>query len=143
MLGPMLIASALAIMLFFVSVFFHLFALRHAKAVFDRGPPDRFGGRLGAFAIILASHLAIALFFAVGLWAGDAMNLGGFAKEATMNVMDYYYYSLVNVTTLGLADITATGHLREIGGIGALTGFLLISCSAQRVFKMMQQQEEA
>ena len=48
-----------------------------------------------------------------------------------------FYFSLINVTTLGLGDIYPTSHLRSVTGIQALTGFVLISCSAQLFWKMM------
>ncbi len=45
-----------------------------------------------------------------------------------MDWMDYFYFSLINVTTLGLGDIYPTEHLRVLAGVEALTGFALISC---------------
>ena len=42
-----------------------------------------------------------------------------------MGWMDYYYYSLINVT-----------------GIESLTGFMIISCTAQFVYKSMSAEED-
>ncbi|MEQ8900570.1 MAG: ion channel [Roseovarius sp.] len=48
--------------------------------------------------------------------------------------MDFFYFSLVNYSSLGLGDIYPTGHLRFLAGVEALNGFLLISCSASTIF---------
>ncbi|MBU1756976.1 MAG: potassium channel family protein [Alphaproteobacteria bacterium] len=71
------------------------------------------------------------------------MDLGGFDKTPSMSAMDYFYFSLINVTTLGLGDIYPTEHLRVLAGIEALTGFALISCSAQLFWTMMKEGENA
>ena len=56
--------------------------------------------------------------------------------------MDYFYFSLINITTLGLGDVYPTGHLRALTGIESLTGFLLISRTAQFVYQAAKQKEE-
>ena len=77
-------------------------------------------------------------------WLGlaESRGLGGFEKEPTDGWMDYYYFALITVSTVGLGDIYPTGHLRAITGIAAITGFLMISCTAQYVYKTMSQQED-
>ncbi|MEP2236559.1 MAG: potassium channel family protein [Alteripontixanthobacter sp.] len=89
-----------------------------------------------AVLLFLASHLLVAIYFAVGFWLGNDWNLGGFKEVSSMDWMDYFYFSLINMTTLGLGDIYPTGHLRSVTGIQALTGFALISCSAQLFWKI-------
>ena len=59
-----------------------------------------------------------------------------------MSAMDYYYFALITVTTVVLGGIYPTDHLREIAGIASLTGFILIRCTAQYVYKTMSQQED-
>ncbi len=88
--------------------------------------------------LILASHLLVATWFAAGFWAAHAFGLGGFDQVPPMDWMDYFYFSVINITTLGLGDIYPTEHLRLIAGIEALTGFALISCSAQLLWSMMK-----
>ena len=88
--------------------------------------------------LMLASHLLVAVWFAGGFWVGHELGLGGFDKVPSMDWMDYFYFSLINITTLGLGDIYPTEHLRVIAGIEALTGFALISCSAQLLWSMMK-----
>ena len=95
-----------------------------------------------AYLIVLASHLIVTGLFAVGFAGAAGLGLGGFEKEPVMSAMDLYYFSLINITTLGLGDIYPTGHLRALAGIESLTGFLLISCTAQFVFQTMATQEK-
>lgn len=139
----MLTAVLLGVVLFLASVWLHLYSLGRARALVATDGSPGASRTTGMFLIILLSHLAVAALFALGFWFGYIRELGGFAQEPVMGAMDYFYLSLINVTTLGLGDIYPTGHLRVIAGIESLTGFLLISCSAQLVFKTMQKQEEA
>jgi hypothetical protein len=94
-----------------------------------------------AYLVVLASHLLVTGLFALGFAGAARMGLGGFDKEPAMSAMDLFYFSLINITTLGLGDIYPTGHLRALAGIESLTGFLLISCTAQFVFSTMKKQE--
>jgi len=95
-----------------------------------------------AFLTVLFSHLAVAALFAAGFAIAIEMDLGGFNKAAGEEAMDLFYFSLINITTVGLGDTYPTGHLRVITGIGSLTGFLLISCTAQFVYQTMQKTGE-
>ena len=89
----------------------------------------------GAFILVLVSHLLIAGLFAAGFYEAAEAGLGGFKKHVMNDWMDYFYFSLINITTLGLGDVYPTGHLRALTGIESLTGFLLISCTAQFVYQ--------
>lgn len=133
------IAVLLGVILFLAAVWIHLCFLALARALLPSGPADFF--RLsGAYLIVLASHLLIAALFAIGFQVATELGLGGFKKHIPENWMDVFYFSLINITTLGLGDIYPTGHLRAITGIESLTGFLLISCTAQFVFTTMNKQ---
>ncbi|WP_027949270.1 potassium channel family protein [Haliea salexigens] len=79
-----------------------------------------------------------AAWFAVSFRISSEAGLGGFEIEGQISWMDTYYFSLVNLTTLGLGDIVPTGHLKFLAGIEAMTGFLLISCSASHIFMIMK-----
>lgn len=135
----MILAFTLATALFLISVGSHLVILNagHSFLEQDCGLLHK----LGIALLVLFSHLAVAAFFAVGFWVGEEMGLGGFRQAEAMTAMDYFYFSLINVTTLGLADIFPTDHLRVLAGVEALTGFALISCSAQLFWSMMKRGE--
>ena len=130
----MIAALILAIALFLASVGVHLSILGAGHRMLDA--PGNFSAKLGVALLVLASHLLVATLFAGGFWLGAELGLGGFDKTPAMSAMDYFYFSLINLTTLGLGDIYPTDHLRVIAGIEALTGFALISCSAQLFWSM-------
>ena len=50
-------------------------------------------------------------------------------------------FALITISTVGLGDILPAGHMRAISGIAALTGFLMISCTAQYVYQTMSEKE--
>ena len=61
----------------------------------------------------------------------------GFSGESVDTVLDYFYFSVVSYTSLGLGDIFPTDHLRLLTGVEALTGLLLIAWSGAYLFAMM------
>ena len=87
--------------------------------------------------LIVVVHVVEAAFYGVGFAYGARLGLGGFKETDAMSWMDYLYFSVVNYTTLGLGDIYPTGHLRFLAGVEAVNGFLMISCSAAFVHKLM------
>lgn len=136
--------------LFIASLWLHIGVIRIARRAASPppisappiSPPPISSLRLSlAYLIVLASHLLITGLFAVGFAGAAAIGLGGFDKDPAMSWMDLFYFSLINITTLGLGDIYPTGHLRALAGIESLTGFLLISCTAQFVFSTMNKQD--
>ena len=138
----MIAATAIGIALFLASLTLHLAMLRLAKKLAPPGLAPT-GLRLtGGSLLVLISHMMVAVVFAAGFAWAASVGLGGFAKEPAMLPMDYYYFALITVTTVGLGDIYPTDHLRVIAGIASLTGFILISCTAQYVYKTMSQQED-
>ena len=113
----MIAALILAIALFLASVGMHLSILGAGHRVLDA--PGSFSAKLGVALLVLASHLLVATLFAGGFWLGAELDLGGFDKTPAMSAMDYFYFSLINVTTMGLGDIYPTEHLRVIVGLEA------------------------
>ncbi|BBC71679.1 conserved hypothetical protein [Altererythrobacter sp. B11] len=138
----MITALLIGVVLFILGLSLHLGMLRLAKRVSPPGRAPRGARLVGGSLIVLVSHLAVAALFALGFAFAASLGLGGFAKEPSMAWMDYYYFSLITVTTVGLGNIYPTQHLRVITGIASLTGFLLISCTAQYVYQTMSKQEE-
>lgn len=116
----------------------HIYWLGRAKERFEKHYKN-IGGRLLLFAEIFSSHLMAAIIFAVALWLGARLGLGTFKDAPLDDPLTYFYFSLINITTVGLGDIMPTNHLKFVAGAEALTGFLLISCSAQLVWKSMHE----
>lgn len=138
----MIAATAIGISLFIASLILHLAMLRLAKKLSPPGLAPT-GLRLtGGSLLVLISHMMVAVVFVAGFAWAASLGLGGFAREPAVAAMDYYYFALITVTTVGLGDIYPTDHLRMITGIASLTGFILISCTAQYVYKTMSRQED-
>jgi len=94
--------------------------------------------QLGLIGVALA-HIFETGLYAVGFAVAQGAGLGSFkGVDVPMSLMDIFYFSLVNYTSLGLGDIYPTGHLRFMAGAESLNGFLLISCSAGFLFMLMQ-----
>jgi potassium channel LctB len=136
----MILALILATSLFLISVGSHLVILNAGHSLLEQN--RSLLHKLGIALLVLFSHLTVAAFFAAGFWIGEELGLGGFRQADAMTAMDYFYFSLINVTTLGLADIFPTDHLRVLAGVEALTGFALISCSAQLFWSMMKKGDD-
>ena len=134
MLTAMLISAALILLTLTV----HYLVLREVSVkLIQWGCPCYRGLTLAVVSITLA-HIFEAGAFAVGFWFADTIShIGTFDTDQPMSSMDYFYFSLVNFTTLGRGDITPLGHLRFISGIEAFVGFLMITASGSYVLQVM------
>jgi hypothetical protein len=137
----MIWALLLGFALFAISLYFHMLMLRGAKAVSPPGKDLRHFRLLAGSSLVLLSHLVIAGIFAGGMYLASVWGLGGLEKDVINSWMDYYYFALITISTVGLGDILPAGHMRAISGIAALTGFLMISCTAQYVYQTMSEKE--
>ena len=95
-------------------------------------------GLIVLFCGITASQLLAALWFTFAFKVSIAMGLGNVNGGSLNQFIELFYFSLINLTTLGLGQIEATSHLRFLAGIEAMTGFLLVSCSASVLIKYMK-----
>ncbi|MCU7555402.1 ion channel [Alteromonas sp. ASW11-19] len=118
-----------------VSVAIHLFNI---SVVADRALKKLNKGWIKTQAVVfiaIASQILLAAIFTLAYHIGLSLDLGSFKEPATF--LDIFYFSLTTITTLGLGTIVPTGHLQMLAGVESATGFLLISCSASKVFKTM------
>lgn len=134
----MLTAIFISIALIAFTLSLHYVVFRHVSiTLIVWGCPCYRGLTLAVAALTLA-HVVEAAAFAVGFWLGDdVLNIGSFDTAEPMSWMDYYYFSLVNFTTLGRGDVTPMGHLRFIAGIEAFVGFLMITASGSYILQVM------
>lgn len=114
----------------------HLATMRVAYSFAQR---SRFSLAARVWIIVYAAvvaHTIAAAIFAAAFWIGvDVFAIGTFEPKVERGPMEIFYFSLINMTTLGLGPIYPNGHIRLIAGIESLIGFLLISCSASFVFR--------
>lgn len=135
----MLTTTLMSISLFVASVASHLWAIATVRRVFPNLSSSKMLPKLLAFSCLVLSHLWTAGLFTIGFAAGCALEVGGFTEPGVIAWMDLFNYSVINMTTLGLADFRPVGHLRFMAGIESLTGFILISCTAQVVYFALEQ----
>ncbi len=88
--------------------------------------------------LIFIAHLIEIVFFAVAFWLIDVSGTGSLEGAQVSTAADYFYFSIVSYTTLGIGDIAPEGAMRLVAGIEALTGLLLIAWSASFTYLMME-----
>ncbi len=132
----MVLALILAIFAVFFGVFIHLFNISIVAGKMSARIQHNWGKTQVVVLVAVISQVLISGVFTACYLVGMSLDIGAF-KEPT-GLVDVFYFSLTTITTLGLGSVEPTGHLRMLAGIESATGFLLISCSAQKVFKTMK-----
>lgn len=88
---------------------------------------------------LIAAHLLTVLIYAVTYYGFyDSGRFGSLAGHLHGGAADYFYFSLMNFTTLGVGDIRATGPLRILCGFQSLNGFVLLGLSGSFTFVVMR-----
>jgi len=101
-------------------------------------PLRPFNRVLLAVIMLFVTHFCQIVIYAIGFGVGhQILNLGGFSGEGVQTPLDYFYFSAVSYTSLGLGDIFPKDHLRFLTGVEALNGLLLIALSSAFLFAMM------
>lgn len=133
-----LISIAISAVLFVVTAYLHLAALRFCSGRMASVPMRPHTRVLAVVSLLFVTHLFQIALFAGGFWIAEAQfGIGGFEGAAVEGPIDYLYFSAVMYTSLGIGDIIPIGHLRFLVGIEALNGLLLIAWSASFLFATM------
>lgn len=139
----MLLQIILAFAAILIAGSFHFGLLRYAhQSVAAMSLPDMIQFLLVLLAATIGQIVAAAI-FGVAFWFSQEAGLGGLKDTSPSDGMTIFYFSLVNLTTLGLGDVIPLGHLKFLAAMEAMTGFLLISCSASHIFQLMQKKESS
>ncbi len=134
----MLFSIVLATAAFISSSWIHLAVMRWVSVDMAKIPLDPFNRVMLAVMILFTAHFAGIFLFAITFGIADQLlNIGGFSGDNVDTALDYFYFSVVSYTSLGLGDIFPTDHLRFMTGVEALTGLLLIAWSGAYLFAMM------
>jgi hypothetical protein len=81
--------------------------------------------------LTLSAHVAeVALYAAAYAFGERTLEIGSLDGLQIVEPLDYFYFSIVAYTSLGMGDIVPSDHLRFITGIETLNGLLLIAWSA-------------
>lgn len=104
--------------------------------------PSQGSARAVTIAVTLLStaHLVQGALYAGGIWIGNNWLGLGELKPSTagksVTFIDHFYFSLINLSTLGRGPLTPTGDLRLITAVEALHGFMLITSSGTYMFQL-------
>lgn len=135
----MLIAVSLSLLLVLATIFIHFEALRWTSRALPRCAP---AGRARVLVVVVgafSAHILEVMLYALAFFSLEHIipvgQVGGAGGES---LMDYFYYSIVMYTSLGLGDVFPVDHLRVISGIEALNGLLLIGWSTSFTFLAMR-----
>ncbi|HBQ49148.1 MAG TPA: two pore domain potassium channel family protein [Hyphomonas atlantica] len=81
--------------------------------------------------LTLSAHVVEVALYAAAYVLGERMlEIGSLEGLQIVGPLDYFYFSIVAYTSLGMGDIVPSDHLRFITGIETLNGLLLIAWSA-------------
>ena len=90
-------------------------------------------------ASVLVAHTASVCVYAVAYYAmHTAEGFGELKGAVDGDVLDYFYFSIVSFTTLGVGDVYPQGAIRIISGLEALNGFVLIGWSASYTYLVLR-----
>lgn len=134
----MVVATMLAASLVVVTFLFHYAVLRWLSGGMARIAMSAGMRILVIVLMALAAHLVEVGLYAVAYALGDGvLALGSFGGLAVAEPLDYFYFSIVSYTSLGLGDVFPSDHLRFITGVEALNGLLLIAWSGSFIYIAM------
>ncbi len=120
--------------------FIHLSFMRCISVGMARVPLRPATRVILAVLILFVAHFAQIAIYAIAFGIGhQVLNLGSFSGEGVQTALDYFYFSAVSFTSLGIGDIFPKNHLRLLTGVEALNGLLLIAWSGAFLFAMMNQ----
>jgi uncharacterized membrane protein len=137
MIAAFLLNAALVV----IVVLIHFEALNKLSLITPRIPIQHRLRVLIGISGALIAHVIEIFVFAFGYYF--MVNQPGFGTligRFDNSLMDCVYFSFVNFTTLGFGDIVATGDIRFLTGLEALTGFVLITWTASFMFIEMEKQ---
>ncbi len=87
--------------------------------------------------VAFGAHIVEISLYAVAYALVVLLELGTFGGATISTPLDYFYFSIVSFTSLGIGDVFPDGHLRFIAGIEALNGLLLIAWTGSFIFLAM------
>lgn len=120
------------------STWIHLSVMRWISGGMAKVSLRPFNRVMLAVLILFLAHFGGIVIYAAGFGVGHRiLQLGSFSGEGVETMLDYFYFSAVSYTSLGLGDIFPKDHLRFLTGVEALNGLLLIAWSGAFLFAMM------
>lgn len=134
------VAVGTSIVLMAVSILVHYAAMRVTLRWLAGHDFGRHWGVLVGMGIVMAAQVLTICLYALVYEQIQAMpQMGQLEGEIEGGWLDYFYFSIMSYTTLGVGDIHPTGALRVISGLQALNGFALIGWTASFAYALMRE----
>ena len=135
----MFLAMSISLILVLATISIHFEVLRWTSAILPRfGPVGRARVLVVVVGAFTAHMLEIMLYGGAYFTLEHVVTVGDLGGRHGESFMDYFYYSTVMYTSLGLGDVFPTGHLRVISSIEALNGLMMIGWSTSFTFLAMR-----
>lgn len=135
----MLTASFTSASLILLTVGIHFVCLRALSSILPKWLATRELVVLVTLCGVFLAHvIEIGLYAAAFYWLTNIANVGTLTGSASFTYMDYFYYSTVMYTSLGIGDVVPSEHLRIISGLETLNGLVLIGWSTSFTFLVMR-----
>ena len=135
----MTLVVGVSLALLFSTILVHFIVLQQTSRILSHCGTPRPGLSLLAVAGAVVAHLTeISLYAGAYFVLTEVLPVGQVEGVTIVNPMDYFYYSTVMYTSLGLGDAFPESHLRFISSIEALNGLLLIGWSTSFTFLAMR-----
>lgn len=137
----MITAFILNSILVAITVLIHFEALNKLSLITPKIPiKHRLRVLIGVSGALIAHVIEIFVFALGYYYMVNHTGFGALVGRFDNSLMDCVYFSFVNFTTLGFGDIVATGDIRFLTGLEALTGFVMITWTASFMFVEMEKQ---
>lgn len=135
----MLTAAAISLVMILTTVSIHFVFLRSISLALSRLPVRKDSAVLLTICGVFLAHIIeIALYAVAFYWLVNGARVGELLGPVSASFMDYFYYSTVMYTSLGIGDIYPSNHLRIISGLETLNGLVLIGWSTSFTFLTMR-----
>lgn len=89
-------------------------------------------------AAFIAHLIEVTLYAASYMVLDQGFGIGSIGGQPTSVFYDYFYYSLVTYTTLGIGDLYPMEGLRLLTGIESLIGLMMITWTASFTYLTME-----
>jgi hypothetical protein len=133
------LASGIALLMVIGTVLLHYEILRGTSLLIPQlGMPPRTRIVVVIGAAFVAHLLQIGLYAFAFIVMQHELQLGSLAGEVDDTLLDFFYFSTTNFTTLGIGEIHPTGPMRIVAGIQSLNGLVLIGWSASFTYLAME-----
>jgi hypothetical protein len=133
------LACAIALLMIAATVLLHYELLRGTSLLI---PLLAIPARSRIIVVIGAAFVAHVLqigLYALAFWAmQDHLGLGALAGRLEGSVLDFFYFSTANFTTLGVGDLYARGPMRIVASLQSLNGLVLIGWSTSFTYLSME-----